>query len=125
VAATMHLRNMPEPSNSQARRIQDEVQTLLQVAVVQQAKARLLDIEERLQKSMTSRPTTKRRCRSISSHPLEGKRPRSSSLSTTNVDMTHDATLKRIVAVGTETRKSAVTAPIAAGGTTAMRTGWP
>jgi len=29
VAATMLLRNMPEPSNSQARRIRDEVQTLL------------------------------------------------------------------------------------------------
>jgi hypothetical protein len=29
VAATMLLHNMPEPSNSQARRIRDEVQTLL------------------------------------------------------------------------------------------------
>ena len=34
VAATMLLRNMPEPLNSQARRIRDEVQTLLQVAAV-------------------------------------------------------------------------------------------
>jgi len=33
----MLLRNMPEPSNSQARRIRDEVQTLFQVAAVQQA----------------------------------------------------------------------------------------
>jgi hypothetical protein len=33
--------------------------------------------------------------------------------------------LKRIVAVGTGTRKSEVTAPIAAGGTTAMRNEWP
>jgi len=39
VAATMLLRNMPEPSNSQARRIRDEVQTLLQVAAVQQAES--------------------------------------------------------------------------------------
>ena len=37
VAATMLLRNMPEPSNSQARRIRDEVQTLLQVTAAQQA----------------------------------------------------------------------------------------
>ena len=35
----MLLRNMPEPSNSKARRIRDEVQTLLQVAAVQQAES--------------------------------------------------------------------------------------
>ena len=39
MAATMLLRNMPKPSNSQARRIRDEVQTLLQVAAVQQAES--------------------------------------------------------------------------------------
>jgi len=39
VAATMLLRNMPEPSNFQARCIRDEVQTLLQVAAVQQAES--------------------------------------------------------------------------------------
>ena len=39
VAVTMLLRNMPEPSNSQARRIRDEVQTLLQVAAAQQAES--------------------------------------------------------------------------------------
>jgi len=39
VVATMLLRNMPEPSNFQARRIRDEVQTLLQVAAVQQAES--------------------------------------------------------------------------------------
>jgi len=39
MAATMLLRNMPEPSNSEARRIRDEVQTLLQVAAVQQAES--------------------------------------------------------------------------------------
>jgi len=39
VAATMLLCNMPEPSNSQARRIRDEVQTLLQVAAVHQAES--------------------------------------------------------------------------------------
>ena len=37
VAATMLLRNMPEPSNSQARRIRDEVQGLLLVEAAQQA----------------------------------------------------------------------------------------
>ena len=39
VAATMLLRNMPEPSNSQAWRIQDEVQSLLQVAAVQEVES--------------------------------------------------------------------------------------
>ena len=39
VAATMLLRNMLEPSNSQARHIRDEVQTLLQVAAAQQAES--------------------------------------------------------------------------------------
>ena len=39
VVAPMLLRNMPEPSNSQARRIRDEVQTLLPVAAVQQAES--------------------------------------------------------------------------------------
>jgi len=44
---------------------------------------------------------------------------------TTNDDTTHDVILKRIVAVGTGTRRNAVTAPIVVGGTTAMRTEWP
>jgi len=39
MAATMLLRNMPEPSNSQAQRIRDEVQTLLQVVAAQQAES--------------------------------------------------------------------------------------
>ena len=39
MAATMLLRNMPEPSNSQALRIRDEVQTLLHVAAAQQAES--------------------------------------------------------------------------------------
>jgi hypothetical protein len=39
VAATMLLRNMPAPSNSQAWRIRDEVQTQLQVAAAQQAES--------------------------------------------------------------------------------------
>jgi len=82
-------------------------------------KARLLDVEELPPKSAISHPKTKRRCQSISSHPLEGKRPRSFSPSTISVDTTRDATVKRIDAVSTGTRKSAVTAPIAAGGTTA------
>jgi len=82
-----------------------------------------LDVEEQPQKSVMSQPTTKRRCRSISSRPLEGKRPRSSFPSTTNDDTTHDATSTRIIAVDMGTQKSAVTAPTAAGGTTATRTG--
>jgi transposase len=39
VASTMLLHNMPEPSNSQARRIRDEVQCLLHMAAAQQAKS--------------------------------------------------------------------------------------
>jgi len=39
MAATMLLRNMPDPSNSQARRIRDEVQGLLYVAAAQQAES--------------------------------------------------------------------------------------
>ena len=39
VVATMLLRNMPEPSNSQARRIRDEVQGLLHVAAAQEAES--------------------------------------------------------------------------------------
>ena len=39
MAATMLLRNMHEPSNSQARCIRDEVQTLLHVVVAQQAES--------------------------------------------------------------------------------------
>jgi len=88
-------------------------------------KARPLDVEEWPLKSAMSQPKMKGRCPFISSHPLEEERPRSFSPSTISVDTTRDATLKRIDAVGTGTRRSAVTAPIAAGGTTAMRTGWP
>ena len=54
VAATMLLRNMPEPSNSQARRIRDEVQTLLQVAQFNKPKARHLDDEELPLRSATN-----------------------------------------------------------------------
>jgi hypothetical protein len=88
-------------------------------------KARLLDAEELPLKTAMSRLKTKRKCWSICSHPVEGKRPRSFSPSTISVDTTRGATLKRIDVVGTGTRKSTVTVPIAAGGTTAMRTGWP
>jgi len=123
VAATMLLRNMPEPSNSQARCIRDEVQTLLQVAAVQQADSSASRRRGAATEKRNEPAQTKRRCRSISSRPLEGRRPRSSSPLTTNVGTTHDAILKKTVAVGTGTRRSAVTAPIVAGGTTAMRTG--
>ena len=88
-------------------------------------KARLLDDEELPLKSVMSHPKTKRRYQSISSHPLEEKRPRSFSPSTTNVDTTHGMTSRKIDAAGMGTRKSAVTAHIVAGGTTATRTEWP
>ena len=88
-------------------------------------KARPLDIEERPLKSAMSQPKTKRRCQFISSHLLEEERPCSLSPSTISVDTTRDAILKRTDAVGTGTQRSAVTVPIAAGGTTAMRIGWP
>ena len=90
-------------------------------------RAQPLDVKEQPRRSVRSRPRTKRRCRSISSCPLEGKRQHSSSAtpSTTNDDTTHDATSTRIIAVGMGTQKSAVTAPTAAGDTTATRTGWP
>ena len=88
-------------------------------------KAQPHDIEGQVPKSAMSQPKTKRRCQSISNRLPEGERPRSSSPSTTNNDTTRDATSTRIVAIDMETQRSAVTAPIAAGGTTAMRTGWP
>jgi len=90
-------------------------------------KARPLDVEERPQKSVMSRPRTKRRCWSISSRPLEGKRQHSSSTTplTTNDDTMHDVTSTRTVTVGMGTWNSAVTVPTAAGDTTATWTGWP
>jgi len=87
-------------------------------------KARLLDVEEPPLKNAMSQPKTKRRYRSISSHLLEVERARSFSPSTISIGMTRDVTLKKIDAVGTGTRKSAVTVPIAVGGTTVMKIGW-
>ena len=68
-----------------------------------------------------------RRCRSISSRPLEGRRQHSSSTtpSTISDDTTHDTTSTRIVVVDMGTQKNTVTAPTAVGDTTATRTGWP
>jgi len=88
-------------------------------------RARPLDIEVPPRRSMMSQPRTKRRCRSISSRPLEGRRQHLSSTtpSTINGDTTHDATSTSIVAVDMGTQKTAVTAPTAAGDTTATRTG--
>ena len=59
-----------------------------------------------------SQPRMKRRCRSISSCPLEGKRQRLSSTipSITNDDTTHDATSTRTVVVDMGTRKSSYSA---------------
>jgi hypothetical protein len=39
VAATMLLRNMPEPSNPEARRARDEIRALLETAAMQQAES--------------------------------------------------------------------------------------
>ena len=121
----MLLRNMPEPSNSQARRIRDEVQTLLQVAVVQQAE---ISASRRRGAATEKHDEPAQNEKEVSVHqqppPPEEERPRSFSPSTISVDTTRDATLKRIDAVGTGTRESAVTAHIAVGGMTAMRTGW-
>ena len=102
---------MPEPSNSQARRIRDEVQTLLQVAAAQQAE---------------SRSETKERCRSISNHPLEeGKRrlPKTTS-SIINGDTMHDTTSTSTVVVDMGMQRNAATVPTAADDTTVTRTGW-
>jgi len=90
-------------------------------------RARPLDVDEQPRRSVRIRPRTKRMCRSIGNRPLEGRRQHSSSTtpSTISDDTTHDVTSTRIVAVDVGTRKSAVTTPTAAGGTTATRTGWP
>ena len=90
-------------------------------------RAQPLDVEERPRRSVLSRPRTKRRCRSISSRPLEGRRQHSSSTtpSTISDDTTHDATSTKIVAVDMGMQKNAVTAPTAAGDTTATMIGWP
>jgi len=90
-------------------------------------RAQPLNVEEQPRRSVMSRPRTKRWCRSISSRPLEGRRQHSSSTTPSTVidDTTHGATSTRIVAVDVGTQKSAVTAPTAAGDTTATRTGWP
>ena len=90
-------------------------------------RARPLDVKEQPHRSVMSQPRTKRKCRAISSRPLEGRRQHSSSTtpSTISDDTTHDATSMRIITVDMGTQKSTVTAPTAAGDTTATRTGWP
>jgi len=77
MAATMLLRNMPEPSNSQARHIRDEVQTLLQVAAVQQAESSASRRRGAATEKAMSQPKMKWRYQSISSRLLEVERPRS------------------------------------------------
>jgi len=76
---------------------------------------------------MTSRSKMKRRCRSISKHPLEerGQRLSKTTPSLFNGDMTHDMTSTNIVAIDMGMQTSTVTAPTAADDTTATRTGWP
>ena len=90
-------------------------------------RSRALDVEEQPRISVMSQPRTKRRYQSISSRPLEGRRQRFSSTtpSIINGDTTHDATSMSIIAVDMGMQRSVVTAPTAAGGTTATRTGWP
>jgi len=89
------------------------------------AKAQILDDEELPLKSAMSHPKTKKRYQSINYHPLKEERPRSFSPSTISVDTTRGMTSKRIDAASMGTRKSAVTAHIVAGNTTATRTEWP
>ena len=64
-------------------------------------RAQPLDVEGQPRKSVRSRPRTKRRYRSISNHPLEGRRQRLSSTtpSTINGSTTHEATSTSIAAV--------------------------
>jgi len=121
VAATMLLRNMPEPSNSQARRIRDEVQTLLQVAAVQQVES---SASRRRGAATEKHDEPAQNEKEVSVHQQPPPRGKKTTL-VLPVDTTPDATSRRIVAVGMETRKSAVTALTAAEGMTAMRTGWP
>jgi hypothetical protein len=126
VVATMLLRNMPEPSNSQARRIRDVVQTLLQVAAAQQAESSASRHRGLPQRNMSSRPETRGKYRFIKGHPLEeGKpRPSKSTPSMINGNTTLDMTSTSIAAVGMGTQRSAATAPTAADVTTTTRTEW-
>ena len=64
-------------------------------------RAHPLDVEEQPRRGLTSRSETKRRCRSISNHPLEerGQRLSKTTPSIINGDTTHDTTSTNIVAV--------------------------
>ena len=127
MAATMLLRNMPEPSNSQAQCIRDELKLCFKWRQLSKPRARPLDVEGQPRRSNTSWFETKGRCRSISNRPLEERRHRLSKTTPTliNGDTTHSTTSMSIVAVDTGMQRSAVIAPTAAGDTTATRIGWP
>ena len=126
VVATMLLRNMPEPSNSQARRIRDVVQTLLQVAAAQQAESSASRHRGLPQRNMSSRPETRGKYRFIKGHPHEEGKPRPSKSTPSMIsgNTTLDMTSTSIAAVGMGTQRSAATAPTAADVTTATRTEW-
>jgi len=113
----MLLRNMPAPSNSQARRIRDEVQTLLQVAAVQQAES---SASRRRGAATKKRDELAQNEKDVSVHQQPPPRGKKTSLILNHPvgnQRRHDTTSMRIVAVGMGTQKSAVTAPTAVGHT--------
>jgi len=127
VVATMLLRNMPEPSNSQARRIRDEVQTLLQVVAAQQAES----TASRRRGAATEKcDEPVRNEREVSVHeqpPLEqrGQHLFKTTPSTINGDTMQDTTSASTVVADMGMQRSAGTAPTAAGDTTVTRTELP
>ena len=76
-------------------------------------RAQPLDVEEQPRRGVTSRSEMKRRCRSISNHPLEerGQRLSKTTPSLINGNTTHDMTSTSIVANDMGMQRSAVTAP--------------
>jgi hypothetical protein len=67
VAATMLLRNMPEPSTSEARRARDEIRGLLKTATMQQAESSALRRRGLASSSLQSPPNRRKRPRFIPS----------------------------------------------------------
>ena len=126
VAATMLLRSMPEPSNSQARRIRDEVQTLLQVAAAQQAES---SASRRRGAATEKHVEPARDEKEVSVHqgpPPRGRNtmPSKSASSIINGDTTLDMTSMSIAAAGMGMQRSAATAPTAVDDTIATKTEW-
>ena len=124
----MLLRNMPEPSNSQARRIRDEVQTRLQVAAAQQAESsasrclgaasekHVEPAQNENEVSVHQQPPPRGwKTAPVQNHLIDNQRQWSM----------HDTTSTSIAAVDMGMQRRAATAPTAAKGTTATRTRWP